>query len=141
MPHPSPTPLSPSAPHPAFAVEDLAETIREDHLRLAVLLDLIEDELAAAKPLSGRLAQLRTEYDRHAIREEDALARLHPGLLESHRQRHNSMRMLLIQLSAAHDGGRDISDMLRQVVGMFVGQLMPADTIFTSGEQRPSAAS
>lgn len=128
-------------PHPTIATVDLAETIREDHLRLAVLLDLIEDELAAAKPLSGRLAQLRTEYDRHAIREEDALARLHPSLLESHRQRHNSMRMLLSQLSAAHDGGRDIGEMLRQVVSMFVGQLMPADRVFTRCEQRPSAAS
>lgn len=128
-------------PHPAFASENLAEAIRESHLRLAVLLDLIEDELAAAKPLAGRLTQLRMEYDRHAIREEEALARLHPGLLENHRQSHNSMRMLLNRLSAAHDGGRDISDMLRQVVAMFVGQLMPEDTIFTSGERRPSVAS
>lgn len=127
-------------PFPSIASENLAETIREDHLRLAVLLDMIEDELAAAKPLSGRLAQLRTEYDSHAIREEEALARLYPDLLESHRQRHNNMRVMLTQLSAAHDGGRDIGDMLRQVVGIFVGQLMPADAIFTSGVQMPSVA-
>lgn len=125
--------------HPA-ASEDFAEMIREDHLRLAVLLDLIEDELAAGKPLAGRLAQLRNMFDRYAIREEEALAHSRPALLDSHRQGHEHMRALLGQLSDAHDSGDDISGLLDQVVRMFTGRLMPADAVFTAPMTAPSAA-
>lgn len=125
---------------PPFASDELVEAIREDHLRLAVLLDLIEDELAAAKPVAGRLAQLRVEYDRHAIREEEALAQFLPAQLDSHRHGHDRMRALLSQLSAAHDGGRDIGELLNQVVGMFTNQLIPADAVFIAAPT-PSAAS
>lgn len=116
---------------PAATSVEIAEMIREDHLRLAVLLDLIEDDLAEAKPLAGRLAQLRSEYDRHTIREEDALARFHPTLLDSHRRGHDHMRALLWRLSTAHDGGHDIAELLRQVVGTFTTQLIPEDWVLT----------
>lgn len=125
--------------HPS-ASEDFAEMIREDHLRLAVLLDLIEDELAAGKPLAGRLAQLRNMFDRYAIREEEALTHSRPTLLDSHRQGHEQMRALLGQLSAAHDSGHDIGDLLNQVVRTFTGRLMPADAVFTAPETAPSTA-
>ncbi|MGE5515642.1 MAG: hemerythrin domain-containing protein [Bacteroidota bacterium] len=125
---------------PSTAPENFAEMIREDHLRLAVLLDLIEDELAAGKPLAGRLAQLRNMFDRYAIREEEALTRSRPALLDSHRQGHEHMRALLGQLSDAHDSGGDIGGLLDQVVHMFTGRLMPADAVFTAPATGPSAA-
>lgn len=124
----------------AQAAEEVAEMVREDHLRIAVLLDTIEDELAESKPVSERIAQLCVEYDAHAIREELALAQFHPDLLEPHRLGHDRMRALLGQLSAADGRGGDIAPLLAQVVGMFTGLLMPADTVFTA-ERRPSAAS
>lgn len=117
---------------PPIPLPALMDEIREDHLRLAVLLDLIQDNLAASQPVGARLAQLRMEFDRHAHREEEALATYHPTLLESHRRGHDRMRLLLTQLSAGHDGGRDIGAMLGQIVGLFTGQLMPADQVFAS---------
>ncbi|MGE5477330.1 MAG: hemerythrin domain-containing protein [Bacteroidales bacterium] len=123
----------------APAAEEMAEMVREDHLRIAVLLDTIEDELAESKPISEKIAELRMEYDAHAIREEQALAAFHPDLLEPHRLGHDRMRALLGQLSVVHDYGGDIAPLLAQVVGMFTGQLMPADTVFTA-RPRPSAA-
>lgn len=117
---------------PPIPSSAIADEIREDHLRLAVLLDLIEDNLAAGQPVGARLAQLRMEFDRHAHREEEVLAQYHPALLDSHRHDHDRMRLLLAQLSASHDGGRDIGAMLDQIVGVFTSQLMPADRVFAS---------
>ena len=117
---------------PPIVSPPIAEAIREDHLRLAVLLDLIQDGLAAARPVGPRLAQLRMEFERHANREEEVLARFDPETLESHRRGHDRMRVLLHSVSARYDGGHDIGEALAQVVGMFTGQLMPADDVFTS---------
>lgn len=122
---------------PPTVSSHIAETIREDHLRLAVLLDLIQDDMAAAQPVGPRLAQLRMEFERHANREEEVLARFEPETLESHRRGHDRMRILLHSVSARYDGGHDIGELLAQVVGMFTGQLMPADGVFT-GPTTPS---
>lgn len=111
---------------------EIAESIREDHLRLAVVLDLIQDDMAAAQPVGARLAQLRMEFERHANAEEDVLARLDPEALEAHRRGHDRMRALLRTLTAQHDGGHDIGGLLAQVVELFTGQLMPADKVFIS---------
>lgn len=108
----------------------VADSIREDHLRLAVLLDTIQDELAAAQPVSGRLAQLRMEFEHHATHEEEVLARLYPDFLDDHRRGHDRMRALLRSLSALYDGGHDIRPMMIQVVETFTSQLMPADRVF-----------
>lgn len=115
---------------PPTVSPDVAETIREDHLRLAVLLDQIQDDMAAAQPVGPRLAQLRMEFERHANREEEVLARVQPETLESHRRGHDRMRILLHNVTARYDGGHDIGELLDQVVGMFTGQLMPADGVF-----------
>lgn len=121
----------------------IAEMIQEDHLRLAVLLDTIEDELAANMAVGPRLAQLRIEYDRHAICEESALAEHQPGQLSDHRRGHDRMRALLGRLSDIHDSGDDIRATLDQVVGLFTADLLPADAIFMAQtyQKRPSAAS
>lgn len=120
----------------------IAEMIQEDHLRLAVLLDTIDDELAAMQPLAPRLAQLRIEYDRHALCEEEALAEHHPDQLDSHRRGHDRMRALLGRLSAEHDSGGDIRATLDQVVRLFTADLLPADAVFRTPlfAGKPSAA-
>lgn len=111
---------------------DIAEAIREDHLRLAVLLDQIQDDIAAGQPAGPRLAQLRMEFERHANRKEEVLAHFPTEAQERRRRGHDRMRALLHSLSARYEGGHDISGMLEQVVALFTGQLLPADTIFTS---------
>lgn len=117
---------------PSVALEDIAETIREDHLRIAVLLDTIQDELQELRPVNGALAELRAEYERHTLHEERALAQWHPALLDSHVRDHANMHALLNRLSSDHERGCDIGDLLHQVVGMFTDRLMPADAALLS---------
>lgn len=116
----------------------IADVVQEGHLRLAVLLDLIDDELAARRPVAPRLAQLRQEYDSHAQRQEQVLAVHRPEVLDRHRHSHDRMRALLARLGAEHDSGADIVPTLRQVVHLFTSHLMPEDAVFrTLGD--PSA--
>ena len=108
------------------------EHIQEDHLRLAVLLDQIDDDLDAGLPVGGRIALLRAEFEQHSVREEAALAEIADADHVEHRRGHDRMRALLRDLAEAHDEGADIRPLLAQVLRLFTDQLLPADEVFLS---------
>ncbi|MBC7951941.1 MAG: hypothetical protein H7Z12_09030 [Rhodospirillaceae bacterium] len=121
--------MKPQQPLPAETIED---EIQEDHLRLAVLLDQIEDDLDERLPAGGRIAQLVLEFEQHAVREEKALAGIANADHAEHRQGHDRMRALLRQLAEDYDNGADIRPNLHAVLRLFTDQLLPADAIFIS---------
>ncbi|MCR6632528.1 MAG: hypothetical protein NVV74_22165 [Magnetospirillum sp.] len=108
----------------------VAEMVEEDHLHLAFLLDLLEDELSAGQPVAGRLAQLRRDFGRHAIRTQQVLERHRPELLEDLRLGHERMSALLLRMSAELVNGVDIQPTLDQILALFTGQLLPANKVF-----------
>lgn len=114
------------------------ETVQEGRLRLAVLLDLIDDRLEVAAPVGAHLSRLRMEYERHARHQERVLAHHRPHLVDGHRRAHDHMRALLGRLGAEHACGGDIRPTLRQVVEVFAGHLFPADAVFTTIEETTS---
>ena len=106
--------------------------IQEDHLRLAVLLDQIDDDLDAGLPVGGRIALLSEEFEQHSVREEAALDEIADADHAEHRKGHDRMRALLRELAETHDAGADIRPLLVQVLRLFTDQLLPADEIFLS---------
>ncbi|MBC7906174.1 MAG: hypothetical protein H7Y60_05425 [Rhodospirillaceae bacterium] len=122
-------PLPAETPVPTDTFED---EIQEDHLRLAVLLDQIEDDLDEHLPVGGRIAQLTAEFEQHAMREERALAGIANADHAEHKGGHDRMRELLRQLAKDYDGGADIRPNLHAVLRLFTDQLLPADAIFIS---------
>jgi len=108
------------------------DAIQEDHLRLAVLLDLIDDDLDAGLPVGGRIALLTAEFEQHSRREEAALALIATADHVEHRKGHDRMRALLCELAETHDAGGNIRPLLVQVLRLFTDQLLPADEVFLS---------
>lgn len=121
--------MKPPPPLPADAIED---EIQEDHLRLAVLLDQIEDDLDDHVPADDRIARLTLEFEQHAVREERALAAIANADLEGHKRGHDRMRELLHQLAVEYGHGADIRPKLHAVLRLFTDELLPADAIFIS---------
>jgi hemerythrin len=111
-------------------VETVMDMVHEDHLRLAFLFDLIEDQLAAEISVKPVLAELLFEYERHSRREELALAQNFPDQLDGHRAGHLRMRDMLQQIVADYDRGEDIRPALERVEVEFTTQLLPADAVF-----------
>lgn len=112
--------------------EIVVELVQEAHLRLAVLLDQIDDEMAAGLPVTLRLAQLCLEYDRHTQGQERMLDQYLPHLLEQHRNGHDLMRDLLARMRTDYALGHDIRPVRNQVLALFADRLMPDDTVFKS---------
>ena len=108
------------------------DDIQEDHLRLAVLLDQIDDDLDSGLPVGGRIALLRAEFEHHSKREEAALAKIATADHVEHRKGHDRMRGLLQNLAETHDAKGDIRPLLAQVLRLFTDQLLPADEVFLS---------
>lgn len=106
------------------------EMIREEHLRIAVMLDFITDNWNDEQPVETPIAELRQEFNRHAAIEESVLARLAPHSLDEHRRGHESMSALLFQLEAANGDGSDIRPLLEQILTLFTQKLMPDDAVF-----------
>lgn len=116
--------------HPAITAA-MEESINEGHLRLAVLLDLIEDDLAADVPLDEKIAALRLEFEEQTAEEEDILARHAPASLAGHRHGHDRMKELLRRLASDYESGADIRPTIKQVLALFTQEVLPADVVFT----------
>ena len=112
--------------------QTVADMVQEAHLRLAVLLDLIDDEMAAGRSVVARLAQLRMEYDRHALGQEQVLSLHLPHLLDQHRRGHDRMRALLARMSTEYASGEDVRATRDQVLALFTDRLLPDDMVFKS---------
>lgn len=110
--------------------QTVVDMVQEAHLRLAVLLDLIDDEMAVGLSVAPRLAQLRMEYDRHALGQEQVLSLHLPHLLDQHRRGHDRMRALLARMSTEYASGGDIRPIRDQVLALFTDRLMPDDLVF-----------
>lgn len=110
----------------------IAEEIREDHLRLAVMLDLIGDDLADKLPVGGYIAALIQEFEHHARRKEQALSAIADGEHAEYRRGHDDMRALLHHLAQDYEAGTDIRPNLAEVLRLFTDRLMPADAVFIS---------
>jgi hemerythrin len=106
------------------------EAIREEHLRLAVMIDLITDEWNDHQPVDAYIAELRLEFDQHSLLEETVLAERAPHVLEHHREGHLKMADLLRRLAEENSTGGDIRPVLNEMLVLFTGQLMPDDAIF-----------
>jgi hypothetical protein len=117
--------------------ESVMDMVQEDHLRLAFLFNLLEDELDAGTPVAPRLAELCFEYSCHAQREERALATHCPDLLAEHRLGHQRMTALLAAISADYNRGANIRPALEQVEVLFTSQLTPADAVFQGMSSTP----
>jgi|AGTN01.3.fsa_nt_gi hypothetical protein len=106
------------------------EMIREEHLRLAVMIDLITDEWHDRQPVDAYIAELRLEFDQHASLEESVLAEYAPHVLEEHRYGHARMAGLLRRLAMENRIGGDIRPVLNEMQVLFTERLMPDDAIF-----------
>lgn len=118
--------------HESKPAENLEEDIQEDHLRLAILLDQIEDDLADHVPAGERIAELMDEFEQHALLEERALDGINHADCIAHRHGHDCMRVLLQQLTLDYQAGADIRPNLAAVLRLFTDELLPADAIFIS---------
>lgn len=116
--------------HMQLGTEISEEMIREEHLRIAVMLDTITDGWKDSQPVGAMIIDLVEEFDRHVVIEEGVLSQAAPQLLDKHRNGHDRMSVLLHRLMAANEAGANIAPVLDDILALFTTTIMPDDAVF-----------